>query len=671
MNDNFSMQSLIRRGTFTLERFPDHLDDHVNIYLGSGRCGACFDVWGLMHNGIDGELQSHGNTTLSHADFYDFAPFGMDDFCPLGRLVFEQVPNGLPCAYQQSFIPWEGKLHTHVHMQDYRYSIDAAFDPWQRDRLCLHVTYDNPSGQMSDLCYRPEPNVAARRFVNMQTEYASQARIKQATSAVTGLVFVRLLADEGPLPNLVCQDNQLSIKIPKGCGCFGIVLVMGNINRETQLRDCLQRGDRSDAILREIATGWEKRFGSSMVDLPDVDVHGLFVRSLYGILASYGPDVRCQAPPMGFSSNCWQRPFPQDLSFIHPVLLRMGHLDIAKAWVEFYHQTLPQMSEYTRRIYQLPGVHWAWEYPKHQRQFLTGVEPGEPNWYEYQLHNAAYPARMAYETSGHLNDKQWDVDIAWPVISESTRFLAAGLVKNHQCRWSMQTKPSSGQDEYGLPGSDNYLCALFATQYCLTIAIRFAQNLGIEHPDCQHWQNILHEGLAFNCLFDHRLGIYGTSSSSPASNIMGKEKHPIQLMPMTLLPQACDPPSLCAYDLRHQLCIESDKQYYYGWSINDIQLASSHMGHGDQMLTEILMMRQAGIVDLNWLQIYESSLPLMPDRKNIVHYQTNAGLFMQAICDAFVSDCFDQLQIRHAVPSSWPNARALNLYHRLGEAISC
>lgn len=671
------MESLIRRGTLTCTRFPDDLRQHINTYLGSGRAGACFDVWGLMHNGMNGPLQSGGNTALSHADYYSFAPFGMDDFAPLGRLVFMQEPQQKPMDWQQVFTPWQGSLRTQVNMPGYSYVMEAAFDPWQRDRLCLRVQYDNPNASMPAICYVPdeaplrsEGQRAANRFVKVTMPGPSQVLIRQATTAVACDVLLHVIPESGPLPQLAIQGNRVVITVPRGTGCFGIVMAMGSASRHEELAAAIATCTSPAQTLQSIATGWAQRFGDAMVDLPDDRVQGLFVRGLYGILASYGPDVRCQAPPMGFSSNCWQRPFPQDLSFIHPVLLRLGHLDIAKAWVDFYYNTMGQMQEYTRRIFKKPGIHWAWEYPKDCRPFLLGAQPGEPNWYQYQLHNAAYPARMAFDTSFYIRDDNWQRQVAWPIICESTRFLVSGLNKTPRGTWRHDISPSSGQDEYGIPGSDNYICALYATRYCLITAITFAEQHHLSDPDLTHWKQVLKDGLAFNELYDPQLKIYGTCSTSPAPSVIGKEKHPVQLMPLTFLPQDCDEPAIEAYRRRHELCIHSDRKLYFGWTLNDMQLASAHMGDGDAMLDEVESMLNAGLVDQQWLQLYESSPSLMTQPLNIVHYQTNVGLFLQAVCDAFVCDCFDKPEYRKALPGKWAHAHCYNLRDRWGNRLS-
>ena len=92
---------------------------------------------------------------------------------------------------------------------------------------------------------------------------------------------------------------------------------------------------------------------------------------------------------------------------------------------------------------------WAWEFP-----IGTGTDllkDASPNPYQYEIHNAAYPVRMAYETSLHLNDAAWTAEIALPVIRESAEFYASHLVKEANGRYSLEVMPSMSQDEFAKP----------------------------------------------------------------------------------------------------------------------------------------------------------------------------------------------------------------------------
>ena len=200
---------------------------------------------------------------------------------------------------------------------------------------------------------------------------------------------------------------------------------------------------------------------------------------------------------MGWTGAGWRFHFPQDISYIHPALLRMGHYDLAKRIVEFYRERIDDIRAITHRIYGGRGTMWAWEFP-----IGTGTDllkNDSPNPYQYEIHNAAYPARMAYETSLHLNDAAWTAAVALPVIRESAEFYASHMVKEANGRYSLEVTPSMSQDEFAKPNGRNYLCALYSARY----TFRVASAMGLKDYD-----EYLRAGLAFDRR-GHRVGYGG------------------------------------------------------------------------------------------------------------------------------------------------------------------
>ena len=77
--------STINQGDVVRTSWPVRMVDHLNLYLGSGRAGACFDVWGLMHGKRpDGSRasESQARTVLMHADHWHRGAYGLDYWCP-------------------------------------------------------------------------------------------------------------------------------------------------------------------------------------------------------------------------------------------------------------------------------------------------------------------------------------------------------------------------------------------------------------------------------------------------------------------------------------------------------------------------------------------------------------------------------------------------------------
>jgi len=133
-----------------------------------------------------------------------------------------------------------------------------------------------------------------------------------------------------------------------------------------------------------------------------------------------GPHVRAAAGHREGPGRGRERGGASLLDQANVGLVINDHLDIARAWVDFYRSRLENMQDYTQRIYGARGSMWAWEFPIGPQSEL--LKEGTPNWFQFELHNAAYPARMARETAQYLRDPQWAVTQAWPIVREAARF---------------------------------------------------------------------------------------------------------------------------------------------------------------------------------------------------------------------------------------------------------
>ena len=149
------------------------------------------------------------------------------------------------------------------------------------------------------------------------------------------------------------------------------------------------------------------------------------------------------------------------------------------------------------------------------------LKDGVPNWYQFEIHNAAYPLRMAFETSKYLRDDRWTREVAWPVIFESARFYGSTLKKEVGGEWSLQVVPSMGQDEHGGQDAKNYLCALYSARYSLTVATRMARELNLETDELARWRKILSDGLAFNRLYMKEEGYCATCEGTMGREMLG------------------------------------------------------------------------------------------------------------------------------------------------------
>ena len=328
----------------------------------------------------------------------------------------------------------------------------------------------------------------------------------------------------------------------------------------------------------------------------------------------------------------------------------MGHYDLAKRIVEFYRERIDDIRAVTRRIYGGRGAMWAWCFPIGRGTDL--LKNGTPNMCQHEIHNAAYPARMAYETSLHLKDAAWTAEVAMPVIRESAEFYASHLVKENNGRYSLEVTPSSSQDEYARPNSRNYLCALYSARY----TFRAASAMGMTEYD-----DYLRAGLSFDRLVDAEHGIYSTSEIMLGDNF-GREKHPVQLNPLFCLPDAAlDEYEQNAYEKRYDICSDTKARIYHGWTLAMFWLSSVHLGRADTFEAELALADDDDYRDAERLQFYESS-----KYPSYIYFVTTHGICLQALQDAFVCDLFGDVRKESCIPASWKGSEYVNLHTRDG-----
>ena len=347
------------------------------------------------------------------------------------------------------------------------------------------------------------------------------------------------------------------------------------------------------------------------------------------MLASYAPDVRAPAAPMGWAGLSWNYDFPQDLSFIQPALLLLGHHDIAKAWIDYFAACIPVCAAYTARRWPgARGVCWPWNMPVTPDSPLRIEET--PEEFQYQIHNAAYPAKMALATARALGDAEWARHTALPVIFASAEFYASVLTRETDGTWGIRIVPASGQDEYG---GRLYLCALFAARFTLRAALQGLREWNAAHPDAPRWEGILRDGLAFPALYDEKFGVYATNAATPVAAALGHQKHPVQLDPLTFLPEENpEPATMRAYANYRQFCEEPGKPVtLWGWTMQAYWLAAARRGDGAALRDELARAEEILNVDPEWIQIYESSARWYP------WFITAHGIYLHMVCEALRS----------------------------------
>ncbi len=605
--------------------------DWVNLYLGSGRCGASFNRFGVM-NEQHTQGESYGVTTLMHADHWHHGSLGIDFHLPLCRILFSrELPQ--PTEYRQRLALPEGTLVTEYAEEECAYTLRCSFHPEAPDLLALE--FSEIRGNMPDLVIAPE--------VDVRTSYGELLRSNARRTAL-GLEVVAGTADSLVAARVFRSKREdetgPEIRVPlRGRGPkVGVILALGSGRREDELRDGYARFASMSEFFDDAAQAWSKRWGSHFVLTDDRELQSHWSRSIFWILSSFGPDRRCPAPAMGWSGNGWQFNFPQDLSYVSPALLRLGHTDVVKSWVEFYSECIDFTREFTQRIYNASGTLWAWEHPIGcVGKLLEGVPPGTPNWFQHEIHNAAYPAQMAYEVAQLLGDPHWSEHVAWPVLRGSARFFASVAVEEANGSFSIDVRPSMGQNEFDEPNRRNYLCSLFAAASTLERAVRTARSLGIDDREIEQWQRILAQGLAFARLLDHTHGAYATSESETTHLKPGTQKHPIQLDPLFSLPLSerwwdeTGAATRRAYEIQEELCRGGNQ--YDGWTLPSLALCSARLGEGEQAIARLKQLRSAELTDSQGVQLYESTRSIFDDQtsRSKCYYTTNAGLIASTI----------------------------------------
>ncbi len=644
---------------------------HVNLYLGNGRFGGCFGWHGLQHRADVPEAERGiSKTVLCHADHWTGGRYGLDYWLPVARLTWASGERIFGTARQHLEL-YAGTLTTrHDLPGDGFVEITITFDTVARDLMGVRIRYRRPAN--NDLpALRLVPETSIRGHYDNGVEATVSATVESRhtwvgrirAGSADSLLRVTAIGDE--VACTIKGDEQgAHIELVASHGDVLLLIGCAGATRASALKAQFDAALTADAFFQCARANWKVRWGDAFIDLPDKRLQALWARSVFYILASYAPDVRAPAAPMGWSGNGWPFHFPQDVSYIHPALLRLGHLDIGKAIVESYRVVLDEVCSTTKRIYNRPGAMWPWEHPIASDFGERLLADEAPNPFQFEIHNAAYPARMACETAAHLQDPIWAREIAWPIVRESARFLGSIARRRSGGTWSVQVTPSMGQDEFGGENASNYLCALFATRYALQAAIRMAGQLEVHDPELPRWQAILADGLAFDRLLDPAVGLRATAENLVGSPWLGRQKHPVQLNAVTFLPLGgqVDPPTHLAYTRRHELCAGMDSGTSYGWTLAAYWLAASNLGDAAGLSEELARMESMRYVDRDWIQIYETSGAL-----HAPYYLTSHGLYVQSLCNAFVNDYWGQNRIASAVPSAWDGARYMNLRTADGE----
>ena len=610
--------------------------ERVPLYLGSGDFGGCFDRLGMQSHAF--RSADAPETVFMHADYWHRGTYGLDYHMPLGRLAYQGLEPAAVETTSQVQDLYDGTLETQLHAKDFDLQVTAWFHPGQRDIFAMRLDYTaRESGMLPEIIFQTDREVHAHygQRVSAALRLLSQTDSCLWLGAEAGnakaAVGLRVL-DNGRQSTLrYVEDGERgghAILTLKGLrGSATLLLCAGAFARREELERTLEAIGDARVWQAEASEAWHRRWGDKVPDLSDMPWNAQFLRSLYHLLASLSPADNTVAPPNGWTGNGWPFHFPQDFGFFHPALSKLGYLDIAKAKVEMYRRHLNTMAEYTKRVYGKDGVFWAWIFPIGGGSRI--LPEGAPNPCHYEIHNAVYPAKMAYETAQALRDPAWTRTVAWDIVRESARFFTSSLTKQEDGTWGIHVVPSMGQDEFGGADAQNYLCALYSARYTVALAVDMAtrQAAPCAPEELARWKRILEEGFAFSRLENPRLGVYQTAEGQDFQ--LGRMKHPIELLPHGFLPMAERTVwEERAYELRYALCEGSKDNFFHGWSLVDILLCEARRGDRAAFERTYDRMLSATCTDGERIQIYESS-----KSEQAAYYVTNEGIFVLAVLE--------------------------------------
>lgn len=638
MIDDLNVQKIISSTNIIRNSYPDTAV--INLYQGNGKFGCSYGSLGLHNKPHQLEASKYGKTQYMHFGHKIRAKFGADYLIPLARIYWEEAPPKIN-KYEQYQSFYDGTLKTHFECDKNKTTVTTWFDPIEKDIAGIKI---NVEGCVSDILFEPFNDLKVHYDQNL----AQESKVDHLSEKLWS-VELTCLNDKSSIylktnASVEKQGTKLHIKLHPG---ENEILISVNQLTETTLTESLKRN----------ITWWHSKWEhSGLLVLPDLNAQKMWVRSMAQFLSTYSNGKFGISPPMGFTGNGWPFNFPQDVSYIHPIFLATGNMDIVQSWIEYWAERLPGMTEYTSRLLNVKGVMCPWVFP--YDNFKGYHDPIPPNKYYYEIHNSGYLARMAYETAVFLNDTNWTKEYAVPLIRETALFYESICHKRGDGYWHLSVKPSMGQDEMGGVNQDDYLCALFSAQYCFQKAVEY--NLDLDSS----YRAILSDGLAFPSLKSGK-GFYFTCHGSGEADF-GKQKHPVQLNDLAYLPinPSVTAPTSIAYNLRYEITEGAKRPFFHGWTLGEFLLAGSRIGDVEGWKKDWENLRKSDYIDPDWIQVYETS-----SAHEDSFYNTTNGLIAQSLLNNIVSDWFGDLEIAKCNP--WKGAVLIkDIYSLLGIKIN-
>ena len=642
----FSVEEAVRR--CDVDR-TTYVATTVNLYQGNGEMGCSYGPLGLhLHTDY---TNKYGETKLLNLSHRVRARYNHDYVVPLLQVYWDDVP-GSVADYNQHQSYYDGTISTRFTTGGATYRVQSWFDPVEQNLGFITI---NASQAGRTITVDPMDNPQA---------HYGQKMVQQVT-------VTRLSGNDYRL-NIDCTHYQQGGTKECVIPCSSEIFVSTNATVSTadgNLRLTLRQGDNyirisygkssvtsAEASLAQTASWWHTKWNTKgMLAISDLHAQQTWVRSMAMFLSSYDDRKNGLCPPLSYTGTNWSFYYPQDVSYVHPVFVSTGNIDIARSWIEKWASEVEDQRAYTKRVYKQDGVMIPWVYPY---LGFDGYHQGGFPMHTYgQIHQGAYYVRMAVEVSNVLQDPEWDRCNLLPILRGVAEFYANIASKHDDGLWHFHSNPSCGQDEFGGDNQTDYIDVLYAARYVLQEAVRRGIN-----PD-KRYSRILDDGIAFPALLDPTGSYYYAYLGG--SGTYGKQKHPAQLNELLYEPCHAAPtdPARFVYQHRNDMTVDARKPFYWGWTLGAFLLAGSRLGDVDGWKDDWANMSKSDYVDQEWIQSFETST-----HWNMAFYNINNGLIAQSLLNNLVCDWYGRLEIGKCNP--WEGRQYVrNILSQLGVTV--
>ena len=603
----------------------------VNLYQGNGEMGCSYGPLGL-HLNTD-YTNKYGETKLLNLSHRVRARYNHDYLVPLLQVYWNNVPNSVS-NYNQHQSYYDGTITTRFTTGGATYQVQSWFDPAEQNLGFITI---NASQAGRTLTIDPMENPQAH-YSQKMVQQVTVDRLYEGNYRVT--INCTQYQQGGTKPCAIPCSSEVYIStdadVAENNG--NLVLTLKQGDNYIRMSYGKQSGTAAAKSLEQTEDWWHQRWESQgMLGITDLHAQQTWVRSMAMFLSSYDDQKNGLCPPLSFTGTNWSFYYPQDVSFVHPLFVATGNIDIARSWIEKWAAEIDGQRQYTKRMYKQDGVMIPWVYPY---LGFDGYHDGGFPMHTYgQIHQGAYYVRMAIEVANVLQSNIWNRRNLNPILQGVAEFYSSIASKRDDGLWHFHNNPSCGQDEFGGDNQTDYIDVLYAAQYVLQEAVK----RGID-PNGRYSQ-MLSDGIAFPALFDPQGNYYYAHLGGEGT--WGKQKHPSQLNELLFDPCYTAPtaPAVFVYQHRNDITVDANKPFYWGWTLGAFLLAGSRLGDVENWKADWANMSKSDYVDQEWIQSFETST-----HWNMAFYNINNGLIAQSLLNNLVCDWYGRLEIGKCNP---------------------